>query len=238
MSHTANGFHAMPQIDAVSPGLRDTIEQLLESIPVDTGGGASPLKALVLADLIITQRLQCVVEIGVYRGRLLLPLALTAKSQGAGEVIGIDPYSAQAAEQHDEHASPLDLKAWPHAIDWDGLYAQINRAIADNGAERWCRVMRTCSEDSAHQFPTGTIDLLHIDGNHDQASVIRDVELYVPKVKVGGYVVLDDTSWASVWPVYRQLQATHELVFHLFDCHGISMDGMGGNDFAIFRILD
>ncbi len=228
----------MPQIDAVSPGLRDAIEQLLDSIPADAGGGASSLKALVLSDLMITQRLQSVVEIGVYRGRLLLPLALTAMSQGAGEVIGIDPYTAQAAEQHDEHASPLDLETWPHGIDWDGLYAQVNLAIANHGLERWCRVLRTRSEDSARKFSAGAIDLLHIDGNHDHASVIRDVELYVPKVKIGGYVVLDDTSWASVWPVYRQLQATHELVFHLFDSRGISTGEGGGNDFAIFRILD
>ncbi len=226
----------MPQIDAVSPSLRDAIEKLLDSIPADTGGGASPLKALVLSNLIITHGLQRAVEIGVYRGRLLLPLALTAKSRGLGEIIGIDPYSAQAAEQHDEHACPFDLKTWPHGVDWDGLYAQVNRTIANHHLERWCRVLRARSEESAREFQTGAIDLLHIDGNHDRASVMRDAELYVPKVKIGGYVVLDDTSWASVWPVYRQLQATHELIFHLFDCRGISMDGIGNNDFAIFRV--
>lgn len=228
-----------PQAGGVVPlDLREAITQLLESIPLDSGGGATLLKALVLSELVVSGPLMRMVEIGVYRGRLLLPLALTAKWRATGEVIGIDPYSAQAAEQHDAHACQLDLVAWPHEIDWDGLHTEVNRIIVSHGVQRWCRVLRMRSEDAAQRFAAGSIDLLHIDGNHDHASVMRDVELYLPKVKTGGYVVLDDTSWSSVWPVYRYLQAHHEPVFQLFDCRGVTADGVGGNDFAVFRMLE
>jgi hypothetical protein len=222
----------------VSPELRNAIEQLLELIPLDSGGGATLVKALLLSELIVHGRLTRVVEIGVYRGRLLLPLALTAKWRATGEVIGIDPYSAQAAEQHDAHACSLDLKKWPHEIDWDGVYTGVHSTIVSHELQRWCRVLRQRSEDAAQQFATESIDLLHIDGNHDRASVIRDVELYLPKVKTGGYIVLDDASWSSVWPAYRYLQANHELVFQLLDCRGVTANGVGGNDFAVFRIIE
>lgn len=41
------------------------------------------------------------------------------------------------------------------------------------------------------------IDMLHIDGNHAHESATGDVNLYVPKVKSGGYIWFDDIDWDS-----------------------------------------
>src|SRR5262249_27078251 len=93
------------------------------------------------------------VEIGVYRGRLLLPLALVMKRRKSGEIIGIDPYSATAAKQYDDHEVPVDLRRWPSSIDWDGVYRQVLRGISRFGVEAHCRIVRARSQDVADEFP-------------------------------------------------------------------------------------
>ncbi|MFI4992206.1 MAG: class I SAM-dependent methyltransferase [Solirubrobacterales bacterium] len=212
------------------------MEQVLDTIPVDDGGGASRLKMLVLADLIIARPVIRMVEIGVYRGRLLLPLAMLMQWREGGEVFGIDPYAALAAEQHDEHHRQIDLEHWADEVDWDDLYEGVQRTADQLGLQTRCNLVRARSEDVADQFAPGTIDLLHIDGNHDRDAVARDAELYVPRVSVGGYVVLDDASWPSVHPVFEQMYAEHDLIFQLSDIKGIGVDDNAGNDFAVFRL--
>lgn len=41
----------------------------------------------------------------------------------------------------------------------------------------------------------GKIALIHIDGNHDYASVKADYEAWQPHVLSGGWIVLDDYVW-------------------------------------------
>jgi hypothetical protein len=220
----------------VDPGLRLQMEETIASIPVDEGGGASLLKILVLADLILARPVIRLVEIGVYRGRLLLPLALVMQWRRGGEVFGIDPYTRGAAEQHDAHHRPVDLMRWADEVDWEGLYLEVTQAIERSRAKLRCHLLRAPSGDVAEQFPSGSIDLLHIDGNHDLAAVKRDADLYIPRVSVGGYVVLDDASWPSVHELFERLYANHDLVFQLLDTQGVTVDDTGGNDFAVFRL--
>lgn len=222
----------------VEPSLRSDLVAINEAIPLDAGGGGSLLKVLVLADLIIAHDLNRVVEIGVYRGRLLLPLARLLTFIRRGEAIGIDPYSASAAVQHDEHRRPIDLIAWAHSVDWETLYEELLSCV-----DRWklgdrCRILRRSSQDAGDAFGRASIDLLHVDGNHDCEAVARDVELFLPKVRPGGFVVLDDASWPSVRQLCDELSRANELVFQLFDGAGVTVDGIGGNDFAVFRLAE
>jgi hypothetical protein len=212
------------------------IEQVIRRIPLDEGGGASLLKILLLGDLIVERPVLRLVEIGVYRGRLLLPLALIMRWREAGEAVGIDPYSASAAAQRDDHGRPIDLQEWAAGIDWEGAYEGVRRDITWLGLDGHCRIIRGSSADVVGRFPVRSIDLLHIDGNHDRAAVLNDARLYIPRVSQGGFVVLDDASWSSVKPVRDCLSQHHELVFELFDSPYAKVDEVGGNDFAVFRI--
>jgi cephalosporin hydroxylase len=99
--------------------------------------------------------------------------------------------------------------------------------IAANGLEGYARLERAKSQLASAQFAAGSVDLVHIDGNHDRASVERDLALYRPLVKDGGYIVLDDVSWESVRGVYGELCQSAELVEEF---HG------DGDDFAAFRL--
>ena len=220
----------------VPPALRRDMQRMTDSIPIDSGGGATLLKALVLADLIIEHQLERLAEIGVYRGRLLLPLGVVLQSLGRGSATGIDPYSAQAALQTDDHDVGVDLRAWPETIAWEELYQGVVGTIDAWRIGAHCRVLRARSQDAADGFKDGSIDLLHVDGNHDRAAVEGDLERYLPKLRAGGFLVMDDASWPSVLPSYVALRERHQLVFQLLDCRGVAIDDVPGNDFAVFRI--
>lgn len=59
------------------------------------------------------------------------------------------------------------------------------------------------------------LDLLYVDGGHDEATVYSDITNYVPKVRRGGYVVFDDASCYTDAPLdhwYRGLEEVSKVV--------------------------
>jgi Methyltransferase domain len=215
--------------------LRRRLIQLSSALPVDAGGGSSLLKVMVLADLVAALDLRQALEIGVYRGRLFLGLGVVMAELGRGDVPGIDPYSAEAAVQCDDHDVGFDLAEWARVVDWDKLHSDVRSAIAAWGLQQHCHLIRAPSEEAASEFGSATIDLLHVDGNHDAAAVTRDLELYLPKVRAGGLVVLDDVSWPSVRDAFEDLRASHQLLLHLVDGGSVWIGENVANDFAVFR---
>jgi hypothetical protein len=216
--------------------LRRDLEAVSASIPVDDGGGASLLKVFLLAELVVAEELTRVVEIGVYRGRLFLPLGRLMARLGRGEMVGIDPYSADAAVQRDVELEAIDLVQWPSTIDWEAMYREVSDGIGRWAMGESARLIRERGEEAADLFADTKIDLLHVDGNHDRAAVTRDVELYLPHLREGGYLVMDDIAWPSVRPVYEELRHRHELVFELVE-KGLYLCPQGGaNDFAVLKV--
>jgi hypothetical protein len=51
-----------------------------------------------------------------------------------------------------------------------------------------CEVMREFSHEAAEKFEDGSLDFVHIDGNHDEENAYRDIEVWTPKVRVGGII--------------------------------------------------
>jgi Methyltransferase domain len=216
--------------------LRRDLEAVSHSIAVDDGGGSSLLKVFLLAELIVTEQLSRVVEIGVYRGRLFLPLGKLMARLGRGEMVGIDPYSAAAAVQRDVELEAIDLVNWPSTIDWEAMHREVSDAIGRWEMEGSARLIRQRGEEAAGLFAEAPIDLLHVDGNHDREAVTRDVDLYLPHLRDGGHLVMDDIAWPSIRPVYEQLRDQHELLFELVE-KGVYLCPRGGaNDFAVLRV--
>ena len=212
----------------VSAELGAEIARLLEQIPVDFGGGCSEYKAELMAGLVIEHGLRTAIDIGVYRGRSLLPLAAAFRSIGAGEVVGIDPYAAAAAVQSDDHTiGAALLDEWAATQDWEALYRGVVDRLAGEGLARFGRVVREPAAAAARHFAPATIDLVHIDGNHDADEVAADLRLYRPLVRPGGFIVLDDVSWASVRPVYDELSLRSTPIA---EAH------TERDDFAVFQI--
>jgi predicted O-methyltransferase YrrM len=219
---------------ALHAEVRQFIEEVVESVPVDYGGGSGSAKALVIADLIARHEIRDTIEIGVYRGRSLLPVATMLRIAGRGVATGIDPWSAEEAIQEDTHAVGPGVNEWVRAQDWEAIYQSVVDRVDAYLLTEHCRILRMTSEAAAPQIADASVGVVHIDGNHDRAAVERDVELYLPKLIPGGFLVLDDASWDSVRPVIEGLRGELETFFELTDFGNLHEDQP--NDFAVMRV--
>lgn len=59
------------------------------------------------------------------------------------------------------------------------------------------KIYRKFSKDIAQLFYDNYFDLIYIDGNHDYEYIKQDILLYLPKVKIGGYMCGDDYNWKN-----------------------------------------
>lgn len=144
-------------------------------------------KAQTLGALVVALRPRVVVEIGVWMGGSLVPLLLALKHVGAGRAIAIDPWAwtASVADEDEENA------AWWRKVDHDAAYTKFRDRLAQHELESICEIWRMRSDDAA---PPRRVDLLHVDGNHNEQA-IRDVQRFAPHVPIGGVLVMDDLHW-------------------------------------------
>jgi hypothetical protein len=192
------------------------IKKLQEEIIGDIGGKCPLDKACTLAWLIARYNLNTSVEIGIYRGASFLPqlLAHTRFTRGTG--YGIDPYSNGEAIQNDLPESVKGaVEEFIERLDFEKIYHEVLALINKFEFERHGIILRETSERAISYFTDNDIffDLLHIDGNHDTAHVMLDVDLYLPRVKKTGFIVLDDIRWPSVEPAYRVVASKCTLLF-------------------------
>ena len=215
-------------VEVVPADLRQRLDAVVNSVPADFGGGSGLAKALTCAALIMRHDLTSYVEIGVYRGRSLLPVATVFSYFGRGSGVGIDPWSTSAATQQDVHLFPpaaATVNDFVAGLDWDGMFDDVTRRIADQGLGEHCSLVRARASEAATSFADTSVDLLHIDGNHDEAAVLEDLDNYLPKMVPGGFVILDDVSWESVRAARKRLDRDHRLLF---------VDSV--NDFAVYEL--
>lgn len=154
-------------------------------------GWCTEEKAIMLASAVVMLRPAVTVEIGVWGGRSLIPMAMAHKAIGYGRIIGIDPWSARASVQGQEREE--DTKWWSdqsnHEKVYSGFMSHIKRLDLDSSVI----ILRSASDDVD---PPEVIDLWHCDGNHGPQA-IRDVERFAPKIRVGGIAFMDDVDWSG-----------------------------------------
>lgn len=166
-------------------------------------GWCSPAKGRWLADVIQRERLIHVVEIGVFGGRSLLAMALAVRQVGRGGfVLGVDSYDLGHQVEGVRLQPHID---WAQSIPFETLHANALSEIRSRGLQNHCAILRAGSLECAGLIGPATVDLLHIDGCHSVLASCRDVETWVPKVRPGGLVVLDDCEWESIQTARRIL---------------------------------
>lgn len=134
-------------------------------------GVCSRHKAAVLIDLILATRPEVIVEIGVEGGRSLIPMAFALKANGSGKIFGID--------------------LWYDGLVLDRLIDKVN----DFGLRDQVELTAASSMNAPLIL---NIDILHIDGDQSPESVLKDVKKWVPFVKNGGIVVLNNVTWGRL----------------------------------------
>jgi predicted O-methyltransferase YrrM len=197
--------------------LFDTIEYFIPSMH----GWASVEKANTMAAAVVALRPAVAVEIGIWGGRSLLPVALAMKHNGFGTVVGIDPYSAEASVKG---MTGENLEWWAKQ-DYEAMMKYFLERVAEHGVGRHVTFIRKSSNDVE---PPEAIGLLHCDGNHsDQA--VTDIKRFAPKVTLGGLVFMDDITWDG-GGVNKALTTLMELGF--IELYRVQKPG---DDWAVFQ---
>ena len=177
-------------------------------------GWCSKEKALCLIDLVVSTAPAVCVDIGTYGGSSLFPVASALKYLGQGVVIGIDPWDKLECIKHfDPIENKTDLQWWG-SLNLNNIYSSYLNMLRRFKLENFCITIKATSEKAATEIIS--IDILHIDGNHAEMMVKRDVELYLPKVSKGGYVLLNDSLWPTAQPAVELLSASCD-VYRLID---------------------
>jgi hypothetical protein len=174
-------------------------------------------KALKMIEY-IKPNTQCCVELGVFGGKSLLPIALFCKNR----VIGIDAWDCQNTL---EGQNDIENDKWWSKIDFDKMYIYTQNLMKKYNCSN-VELLRTTSEKAVVDFSDDSIDFLHQDSNHSEEISCKEVELYAKKVIIGGIWVFDDTNWnttlkaqsllidygyikihhATTWAVYQRIQ--------------------------------
>lgn len=151
-------------------------------------GWCSKEKAEVLIDYINLLHPTTVVEIGVFGGKSLVPMAYALKHLGHGKIYGIDPWSSiESAEGMDG----VNKEYWSQ-VNHTAIYEGLVRKIAKFGLNDYIQLIKKTSEEAE---AIEEIDLLHIDGNHSEKTSLIDVTKWVPFVRSGGLIIFDDVNW-------------------------------------------
>jgi hypothetical protein len=159
-------------------------------------------KASAMADLIVKVRPQTVVEIGVFGARSLVPQAMALRAIQGGTIYGIDPWKREAAVEGTNDPKNDD---WWNKLDHHAIHKLATEAIWRFGLDDHAVLIRSTSHACFGLFQGG-IDILHIDGNHSEEASTRDVALYVPLVRKGGYIWMDDCNWATTLRARQEIE--------------------------------
>lgn len=174
-------------------------------------GWCSEYKASTLMDLVWLMRPQTVVEIGVFGGKSLVPMAYALKALGTGGIIyGIDPWSAMASAEGQDGANQ---DYWAN-LDHDGLLNDLKTKIATFNLTNQITLVRATSEDAA---PIENIDILHIDGNHSNDASYYDICKWGPLVRKGGMIIFDDITWSTIDKALKFLDENYTKLIQIDD---------------------
>lgn len=145
-------------------------------------------------------------EIGVYKGAFSARILSVARPQ---VLHLIDPWKFEGSKAY--------KLAWYGGFKggdqrrMDAVYDGVVRRFRREIAAQQVQVHRSPSEDAAAAFPDGYFDWVYIDGNHLYEFVKRDLELFEPKVRPGGWLAGDDYGVKGWWD-YGVTRAVDEFV--------------------------
>jgi hypothetical protein len=190
-----------------------TTAELPESI-FTMHGWCTKEKATRMYELIREAKPNVTVELGVFGGRSLIPMALAHKHISQGVCYAIDPWQISASTENYDVNDPN--YQWWNKLDHGLIYNSFINALNLYGVKDIVKVYKELSKNTLHLFEDESICVLHQDGNHSESTSTEEVLLYAPKIKKGGYWIMDDTDWQSTTKAQNTLMS---LGFELLEDH-------------------
>jgi hypothetical protein len=171
-------------------------------------GWTTPERACEMAERILETNAQVCVDIGVFAARSTIAMGFAARELGGSVVYGIDPWKIESAVEGDNVEE--NAKWWRENANLEQMHRQTMHSIWAHRLDPWVTIIRNASQYVSGLFPV--IDFLNIDGCHTEVASCRDVLLYLPKLRSGGYLTFDDSGWASTQKALALISEYCELV--------------------------
>ena len=133
-----------------------------------------------------------VCEIGSWKGKSAYVLASALRKRNGGTLFCVDPFTGEgdlaSAPTYQKEVSKLDVSLLENFRNTMNHYELFD----------YIKIIPSKSEDARKKFNSSRIDLLFIDGNHEDDDVFNDFDLWAPLVVSGGYVVVHDVGAVHV----------------------------------------
>ncbi len=152
------------------------------------GSWCSEEKTNLIMDLILLTKPEVCVEIGACTGSSTLPIGAALQFLKKGQVFAIDAWSNKIATQYWDDTDPN--KTWWSTVDMNAVHNTYHNLITTWDLKKYCKEIWDSSENAVSFV--NNIDFLHLDGDYSEIGSLKDVELYLPKVKEGGYILLSN----------------------------------------------
>jgi len=111
------------------------------------------------------------------------------------------------------------------------VFAEVRR-FHDEYYQAFSTLLRMTFDAARDQFPDGTVDLLHIDGDHTYDAVRHDFEAWRPKLSDRAVVLFHDTNVRErdfgVWRLWHELRR-HHPGFEFFHSYGLGVLAPGAH---------
>jgi hypothetical protein len=161
-------------------------------------------------DLIATLRPSAFVELGTHMGESYFAFCQAIADNGVHcQAFAVDTWGG------DVHTGAYDDQVF-NEVD------SYNRELYSS----FSRLLRMRFDQALKKFDDGSIDLLHIDGEHTYEAVERDFRRWWPKVKPGGVVIMHDAAERhhdfGVWKLLEELRKKF-LVAEFVHSHGLGV---------------
>lgn len=123
---------------------------------------------------------QAIVELGVWQGASLLPLALGAEEGNGSPVFGIDPFGMPEAYQG--KPAPVQVRR----------YIPDNERVARELLGEKATIIRGLGAEVGKHWEGPKVGLWHHDAQHSYDALYEDFEAWKPHLAPGAWIGIDD----------------------------------------------
>ena len=198
-----------PDKTASAEAARDVVTSIIEGVE----GWCTIYKAQKLFELAALPDTNIAVEIGVFGGKSLFPIAEAMKRKKTGRVYGIEPWDNDVAIETE--TNPENDKWWSE-VDLNSIKRGFFERVLELELEKYVRVLELPSDAAISVFQTnrfnGKIDLVHVDGAHSPEQSVFDVTYWHRLCRSGAYIVIDDINWPSVQLAFAYLNSVANFI--------------------------
>jgi hypothetical protein len=147
----------------------------------------NPGRTSVLMQIIQDNNYQSFLEVGVWEGDNLIPIARKFPNL---KCYGVDPYSGDSFEDYYKG----EIMALVDSDYYDDLFHKI---LQKTSQLKNVEIIKASSDHAANSFEDESLDLVFIDARHDYQACKNDILKWLPKVRRGGYYQGTTTQYLS-----------------------------------------